>query len=59
MSHRVSSLAFDEVKESQDQIDLEPKLNLIIKSSMRNSLEITASTKDEVVMIEGRITVSF
>lgn len=65
VSRKSSSLAFDEVKEeSHDPLDcgvnLEPTLNLLVKSTFRNSILATHATENEVVVpVGGRITVSF
>lgn len=63
MSPKSSSLAFDDVKESQDNLDVgmvvQPKLNLHVKSALRNSILNGLSQLETVATVEGRITVSF
>lgn len=62
MSPKTSSLAFDEM--GDDNVDLanglEPKLNLLLKSTTRSSFLHNHAAADEgVAYVEGRITVSF
>lgn len=59
VSPKHSSLAFDEVKEQnhdqQQEVSFEPELNLIINTRSMNMV----SSSSQIVMIGGRVTVSF
>lgn len=60
MSPKHSSLAFDEIKEQTQEIEFEayraPELNVLVNPRY---MEASSSMEQEIVKIEGKLTVSF
>ena len=58
MSPKHSSLAYDDLKEQSlaQEENFEPQLNLVVSKRYNSN---SHSTDNDVVRIEGRITVSF